>query len=132
MLPLLQARVTVIFSTLGQYVVSVTPLAVNFNSFKLKITLTDGSTLRLNESYRDNNLEKYAYYWLDAHNELIIGSAVPPKSSKFPGVAERLPTLYSPQIILFSIFVAQVIYTNKLPVIIFVAPKFPAVVGGLS
>ncbi len=73
MLSLLQAKVTVIFSTLGQYVVSVTPLAVNFNSFKLKITLTDGSTLRLNESYRDNNLEKYAYYWLDAHNELIIG-----------------------------------------------------------
>ncbi len=73
MLPLLQARVTVIFNTLGQHVVSVTPLAVHFNAFKLKITLTDGSTLRLNESYRDNNLEKYAYYWLDAHNDLIIG-----------------------------------------------------------
>jgi len=73
MLSRLQARVALIFSILGQSVISVTPLAVTFNSFKLKITLADGSSLRLNEQYRRDNLEKYAYYWLDAQNNLIIG-----------------------------------------------------------
>jgi hypothetical protein len=73
MLSRLQARVSLTFNTLGHFVVSVTPLAVNFNSFKLIITLTDGSTLRLNKHYHNNNLEKYAYYWLNAHNTLIIG-----------------------------------------------------------
>ncbi len=73
MLSHLQARVSLTFNKLGHFVVSVTPLDVNFNSFKLKITLIDGSTLRLNEHYRSNNLEKYAYYWLNADNDLIIG-----------------------------------------------------------
>lgn len=69
----LQARVALILSTLGESVLSVTPLAVNFNSFKLKVIFADGSNLRLNEQYRGDNLEKYAYYWLDAHNGLITG-----------------------------------------------------------
>lgn len=73
MLSHLQARVALIFSILGQSVISITPLVVTFNSFKLKITLADGSSLRLNEQYRRDNLEKYAYYWLDAQNNLIIG-----------------------------------------------------------
>lgn len=50
-----------------------TPLIVNFNSFKLKATLADGSNLRLNEQYRGETLEKYAYYWLDGNNNLLIG-----------------------------------------------------------
>ncbi len=73
MLSRLQNRVALILDTLGEFVVSVTPLVVNFNSFKLKILLTDGSNLRLNEQYRGGALEKYAYYWLDAHNDLIVG-----------------------------------------------------------
>lgn len=73
MLSHLQSRVTLILNILGELVVSVTPLSVNFNSFKLKILLKDDSSLRLNEQYRGNNLEKYAYYWLDAQSNLIIG-----------------------------------------------------------
>jgi hypothetical protein len=73
MLSHLQNRVTLILNTLGEFVASVTPLAVDFNSFKLKILLRDGSSLRLNEQYRGGTLEKYAYYWLDAHNNLITG-----------------------------------------------------------
>jgi hypothetical protein len=73
MLSHLQNRVTLILDTLGERVVSVTPLAVSFNSFKLKILLTDQSSLRVNEQYRGNNLDKYAYYWLDAQDNHIIG-----------------------------------------------------------
>ena len=73
MLPHLQARVALIFQTLDQLVVSVTPLSVDVNAFKLKIELSDGSNLRLSESYRADALEKYAYYWLDDQNKLIIG-----------------------------------------------------------
>jgi hypothetical protein len=62
MLSRLQNRVTLILNTLGEFVVSVTPLAVDFNSFKLKMLLRDGSSLRLNEQYRGGTLEKYAYY----------------------------------------------------------------------
>jgi hypothetical protein len=60
MLSQLQARVALILDTLGELVIAVTPLTVNFNSFKLKATLADGSNLRLNEQYRGDNLEKYA------------------------------------------------------------------------
>ncbi len=73
MLSQLQNRVALILSILGELVVSVTPLAVNFNSFKLKVLLTNGSSLRLNEQYRGEALQKYAYYWLDVHNDLIVG-----------------------------------------------------------
>ena len=73
MLPHLQARVALIFQALDQLVVSVTPLSVDVNAFKLKIELLDGSNLRLSESYRADALEKYAYYWLDDQNKLIIG-----------------------------------------------------------
>jgi hypothetical protein len=73
MLTQLQARVALILDTLGERVISVTPLTVNFNSFKLKAILADGSSVRLNEQYRDDTLEKYAYYWLDTNNNLIIG-----------------------------------------------------------
>lgn len=73
MLPHLQARVALVFQLLDQLVISVTPLSVAVNAFKLKIELADGSNLRLNESYRADALEKYAYYWLDAQNKLIIG-----------------------------------------------------------
>jgi hypothetical protein len=73
MLSHLQNRLALILDTLGEWIVSVTPLSVSFNSFKLKILLTDQSSLRVNEQYRGDNLEKYAYYWLDAQDNLIIG-----------------------------------------------------------
>ena len=73
MLPLLQARISLIFAILGEFVVSATPLAINFHSFKLKIDLSNGTTFRLNEQYRDDQLQRYAYYWLDDVNNLIIG-----------------------------------------------------------
>ncbi|HEY85129.1 MAG TPA: hypothetical protein G4N96_08480 [Chloroflexi bacterium] len=73
MLSHLQDRISLIFNVLDQYSVSVAPVSVNFDSFKLKVILADGSSLRINEQYRNDTLEKYAYYWLDQRHELLIG-----------------------------------------------------------
>ena len=73
MLSHLQDRIALALKILDQFALTVTPISINFNSFKLKIMLADGSNLRINEQYRHDALEKYAYYWLDDHNDLIIG-----------------------------------------------------------
>ncbi len=41
--------------------------------FKCKITLRDGSNLRILEKYNHDELIYYSYYWLTATDELIIG-----------------------------------------------------------
>lgn len=73
MLSHLQDRITLVLKVLDQFALNVTPVSINFNSFKLKVILADGSSLRINEQYHNDVLEKYAYYWLDERNELIIG-----------------------------------------------------------
>ena len=73
MLPLLQARIESIWAILGEFVQEIIPLRVDFHTFKLKVALADGSTLRLNEQYYHDRLEVYAYYWLDGENRLLIG-----------------------------------------------------------
>ena len=40
---------------------------------KGKVTLIDGSVLRISEVWVDGKLEKYSYFWLDEENDLIIG-----------------------------------------------------------
>ena len=45
----------------------------NFEIYKCKITLVDGSNLRIFEQYDQDNLVYYSYYWLTFFNELIIG-----------------------------------------------------------
>lgn len=73
MLLLLQARIASIWSILAEFVVEITVPRVDYHAFKLKVTLADGSTLRISEQYYRDTLEQYAYYWLDADNRLLIG-----------------------------------------------------------
>jgi hypothetical protein len=72
-LPLLQARIASIWSILAEFVAEITVLRVDYHAFKLKLTLADGSTIRISEQYYRDTLEQYAYYWLDADNSLLIG-----------------------------------------------------------
>jgi len=45
----------------------------NLALLKCKIILIDGSSLRILEKYRHNELIYYSYYWLTTNNALIIG-----------------------------------------------------------
>jgi len=73
LLPLLQARLAHVWSILGVLVVDVAVQRVDYHAFKLKVLLSDGSTLRISEQYYRNVLEQYAYYWLDPNDHLLIG-----------------------------------------------------------
>ncbi len=73
MLPLLQARIADIWAILADCVAEVTVIRVDYHAFKLKVTLIDGSSLRINEQYRQGVLEQYAYYWLASDGQLRVG-----------------------------------------------------------
>ena len=73
MLALLQARIASIWSILAELVAEITVTRVDYDSFKLKVILTDGSTLRISEQHYRDTLEQYAYYWLDVDNRLLVG-----------------------------------------------------------
>jgi len=66
-------------------VVEVTVPRVDYHAFKLKVTLTNGSTLRISEQYYRDTLEQYACYWLDADNRLLIGWDNAPHHYHLPG-----------------------------------------------
>jgi hypothetical protein len=85
LLPLLQASLARIWSILGTFVVDVTIQRVDYHAFNLKVTLNDGSTLRISEQYYRNVLEQYAYYWLDSNNHLLIGWDNAPHHPHLPG-----------------------------------------------
>jgi len=40
---------------------------------KAKLVFTDGTNLRVSESFIDGQLVSYSYYWLNESNQLIIG-----------------------------------------------------------
>jgi hypothetical protein len=82
--PLLEDRITSIWSILAENVADITVPRVDYNAFKIKVTLTDGSTIRINEQYYRDILEGYAYYWLNADNNLIIGWDNAPHHSHLP------------------------------------------------
>jgi len=73
LLRLLRARIASVWSILAEFVVQIAVHRVDYHAFKLKVTLSDGSTLRISEQYDRNTLEQYAYYWLDADNHLLVG-----------------------------------------------------------
>ncbi len=73
MLPLLQARISDVWAILGDYVAELAVVRVDYHAFRLKVSLTDGSSLRINEQYRQRALEQYAYYWLDPDGQLRVG-----------------------------------------------------------
>jgi len=81
---LLQARIASIWSILAEFVVGITVPRVDYHAFKLKVTLADGSTLQINEQYYHDTLERYAYYWLDRYNRLLIGWDNDPHHSHLP------------------------------------------------
>lgn len=85
MRPLLQARIASIWSTLADYVAEISILRVDYHSFKIKVTLANGSTVHINEQYYHDTLEGYAYYWLDRDSDLIIGWDNAPHHSHLPG-----------------------------------------------
>ena len=73
MLPLLQARIADIWAILADCIAELTVVRVDYHAFKLKVVLTDGSALRINEQYRQGVLEQYAYYWLTPDGQLRVG-----------------------------------------------------------
>ena len=73
MLPLLQARIADIWAILADCVAELAVVRVDYHAFKLKVILTDGSSLRINEQYRQGMLEQYAYYWLNPDGQLRVG-----------------------------------------------------------
>lgn len=44
-----------------------------FEIYKCKVILQDGSNLRILEWYHENQLVYYSYYWLTPLNELLLG-----------------------------------------------------------
>ncbi|MDE3088449.1 MAG: hypothetical protein KGJ80_03545 [Chloroflexota bacterium] len=73
MLDILSARVSLARESWGEFLTDVVPVAVEFNSFKLKLVLINGSTLRIEEHYSQGVLGRYAYYLLDPQGNLIVG-----------------------------------------------------------
>lgn len=73
MLPLLQARIADIWTILADCVTAVTVVRIDYHACKLMVVLTDGSSLRINEQYRQGALEQYAYYWLAPDDQLRVG-----------------------------------------------------------
>ncbi len=84
MLPLLQARIASLWAILADLIAEVIVVRVDYHAFKLKVILTDGSTLRINEQYGQGELEQYAYYWLDADEQLRIGCDNAPHHRRLP------------------------------------------------
>ena len=84
MLPLLQARIADLWAILADLIAEVTVVRVDYNAFKLRVTLTDGGTLRISEQYHQGKLEQYAYYWLDADERLHIGWDNAPHHRRLP------------------------------------------------
>ena len=85
MLPILEARLAGLWAILAEFVADISILRVDYHALKLKVTLTDGSTLRISEQYDRDALEQYAYYWLDANGRLLVGWDNAPHHSHLPG-----------------------------------------------
>lgn len=48
-------------------------LQITEETLKVLFVLPDGSTLRIAERWRANQLIRYSYYWLDQENQLRVG-----------------------------------------------------------
>ena len=84
MLDILSSRIALIRDSLGNRLTDIVAVSVEFNSFKLRVLLIDGSTLRVEEHYAENRLGRYAYYLLDRTNNLIIGWDNAPHHTRLP------------------------------------------------
>lgn len=48
-------------------------LSLTDETFRLILSLIDGTTVRVVERWRSGKLLRYSYYWLDSENRLLIG-----------------------------------------------------------
>lgn len=84
MLDILPARIALICESLGNLLTDIVTVSVEFNSFRVKVTLADHSTLHVREQYSRGALGSYSYYWLDSANKLIIGWHNAPHHVRLP------------------------------------------------
>lgn len=70
---LVEARVQEIERNYAQLVHDVIVLSLTDQTFRLILTLQDGSTLRIMERWRNQTLFRYSYYWLASDASLRIG-----------------------------------------------------------
>jgi len=68
-----EERIFLIERQFGHLVQSLEVLENYGDYFKIKITFKDESVLRMTESWRNDVLLSYSYYWLTGSNELIVG-----------------------------------------------------------
>ena len=74
MLPSPLERIASIQRAAGDIINRIEILPVdNPNYIKLKVTFSNEDILHIRESWLGENLERYAYYWLDSKNNLKIG-----------------------------------------------------------
>lgn len=84
MLEILSARIALVRESLGEFLTDIVPVAVEFNSFKLKVIFSNGNTLRIEEHYSQDMLGRYAYYLLDPQSRLIVGWDNAPHHTSLP------------------------------------------------
>ena len=51
----------------------IVPLDLDGETLRVKLTLKDGTSLRVTEQWQGEHLRRYSYYWLTSENELKIG-----------------------------------------------------------
>ncbi len=81
-------RIALVQKVAGDIISRIEILPVeNPNYIKLKVSFVNEDLLHIRESWSGENLERYAYYWLDGENNLKIGwDNVPhhPKIKTYP------------------------------------------------
>jgi hypothetical protein len=84
MLDIFPNRVALLREWLGNLATAIVIVSVEFNSFRVQVSLTDHSTLHMREQYKRGVLKGYSYYWLDADDHLIIGWDNAPHHVRLP------------------------------------------------
>lgn len=69
----MEARLLAIFTRYSEHIREIVPLKEEEGHLKAAIYFQDGTNLRLNESWEDEQLVEYSYYWLTADNRLKMG-----------------------------------------------------------
>ena len=67
------ARIAQIEERFGDSISTIQVLDADGEMLRLVLYLKDGTNLRVTEKWSDNQLERYAYYWLERDNTLKIG-----------------------------------------------------------
>lgn len=77
-------RVAQIEERFGDSISTVKVLDADGEVLRLVLYLNDGTNLRVTEKWKGNQLERYAYYWLERDNALKIGWDNAPHHTKIP------------------------------------------------